>query len=156
MPEEPGVGHTTPRKRSKIGRPPRVVPPKTDRTAGEIAQAMLSLPADHKFTYNAKTVYHCAVCKRMVEYPETLYRDGRCSKCRKAQRPPACAQDAGAQPEDHRTGRAPSGSECSERGDDGLPLQGVWERGLLPRYALRGRALRGVPLRMDWLTSIRP
>ena len=84
MPEEPQRRHATPREPRKMGRPPRAVPPRTDRTAEEIARAMLSLPADHQFTYTAKTVYHCALCKRVVEYPETLYRDGRCSKCRKA------------------------------------------------------------------------
>ena len=86
MQEEPRrVGHETPRKRGKrgkMGRPPRVMPPKTDHSAEEIAKAMLSLPADHKFTYTAKTVYRCVGCHRVVEYPDTLYRDGRCRKCR--------------------------------------------------------------------------
>jgi DNA-directed RNA polymerase subunit RPC12/RpoP len=71
-----------PKPKAKMGRPPRVMPPKTDRTAGEIAQAMLSLPADHQFTYTAKTVYRCVGCQWVVEYPDTLYRDGRCRKCR--------------------------------------------------------------------------
>lgn len=72
--------------RAVRGRPGRKYPPRIDATAEEIGQAMFALPADHQWEYEKGEgkVYRCVDCKREVWYPETLYRDGRCEKCKKA------------------------------------------------------------------------
>ena len=76
-----------PRRKKERGRPMQTgYPPRIDATAEELAQAMLSLPADHEWEYEkggnpSRMVYRCADCKREVYYPETLYRDGRCEPC---------------------------------------------------------------------------
>ena len=68
----------------KIGRPGRVMPPRTDYTAEEAAQAFLALPPDAKFEPTAQDVYHCVACEKVVEWPEVLHSDGVCGKCRRA------------------------------------------------------------------------
>ena len=49
---------------------------------------MFSLPAGHKWEYKEAgrkgTVYRCVDCEREVNYPDTLYRDGRCETCHAA------------------------------------------------------------------------
>ena len=66
----------------------RPYPPRVDATPEEIAQAMFSLPAGHKWEYKEAgrkgTVYRCVDCEREVNYPDTLYRDGRCETCHAA------------------------------------------------------------------------
>ena len=66
--------------RGRTGRP---LPPRIDATMEEMAKAMLSLPADYEWQYEKGegTVYRCQRCERVVQYPETLYRDGLCADC---------------------------------------------------------------------------
>ena len=60
----------------------RPYPPRVDATPEEMAQAMLGLPADHKWEYQeTEPEYRCSDCGREVHYPETLFRDGRCKSC---------------------------------------------------------------------------
>ena len=60
----------------------RGYPPRIDATAEEMAQAMFSLPANHKWQYEREEpVYRCQDCDREVYYPKTLYRDGKCVDC---------------------------------------------------------------------------
>ena len=80
-----------PRPKKERGRPMKTenrYPPRTEATTPEeLAQAMLSLPADHKWQYqkaDVDTVYRCSECGREVYYPDTLYRDGRCEGCHDA------------------------------------------------------------------------
>ncbi len=79
-----------PRRKKERGRPMRTgYPPRMEGTAEELAQAMLSLPADHQWEYEkgsnpSRMIYRCADCNREVYYPETLYRDGRCESCHEA------------------------------------------------------------------------
>ena len=60
-------------------------PPRVDATPEEMAQAMFSLPAGRKWEYLEAgpegPVYRCADCEREVNYPDTLYQDGRCESC---------------------------------------------------------------------------
>lgn len=73
-----------PEPKRKRGRPvERKYPPRIDATAEEIAEAMFAFPDAHKRKYEeeAPTEYRCADCEREVNYPETLYRDGRCDQC---------------------------------------------------------------------------
>ena len=73
-----------PRKKKEMGRPARGLPPRIDATAEEIAQKFLRA-APPGPPLDTTRVYRCADCQRAVYYPETLYRDGRCEDCRKAQ-----------------------------------------------------------------------
>ena len=76
-----------PRPKKELGRPlERKYPPRLDATAEEMVQAMFSLPADHEWQYEngAPTTYHCQECGEAVYFPDTLYRDGRCSDCHTA------------------------------------------------------------------------
>ena len=67
------------------GRPvEKKLPPRIDATPEEMARAMFALPADHQWQYDSRTVYQCVDCEKMVAYPDTLYRDGRCGDCKKA------------------------------------------------------------------------
>ena len=66
-----------PRKKKERGRPARPLPPKIDATAEEIAQVFLRTPAPGP-EIDETRVYRCADCVREVNYPEILYRDGRC------------------------------------------------------------------------------
>ena len=73
------------RKRRERGRPlERKYPPKVDATAEELARAIFRMPVDHEWEYEKSEVgpiYRCVVCKQEVNYPDTLYRDGRCEAC---------------------------------------------------------------------------
>ena len=73
-----------PRPKKPRGRPLlRKYPPRIDATAEEMAQAMFALPANHKWQYMEMRdpIYRCAECSRVVNYPDTLFRDGRCKEC---------------------------------------------------------------------------
>jgi hypothetical protein len=67
-----------PRKRKERGRPARPLPPKIDATPEEIAQVFLRTTAPGP-EIDETRVYCCADCGREVNYPETLYLDGRCA-----------------------------------------------------------------------------
>ena len=75
-----------PKPKKERGRPlKRKFPPRVDATAEEMAQAMFSLPAGRDWEYlKAEPEYRCADCGQTVNYPETLYRDGRCEACHAA------------------------------------------------------------------------
>ena len=80
-----------PRKKKQWGRPARGLPPRIDATGEEIAQVLMRTrppgpPVD------LEKVYRCVSCEREVNYPDILYRDGRCGKCHPA--PDGCS-DAG-------------------------------------------------------------
>ena len=69
------------RPKKERGRPARDYPPLIDATAEEIAQAfMRSKPPGPAVDF--EKVYRCVDCERVVEWPEILYRDGRCEGCR--------------------------------------------------------------------------
>ena len=69
-----------PRKKKERGRPMALkYPPRIDATPEEIAHAVLNAGRP-KGPVKARE-YHCADCGREVNYPETLYRDGRCEGC---------------------------------------------------------------------------
>ncbi len=54
-------------------------PPRIDATPEEIARVVLN---GGRPKGSVKVlVYRCAGCGRTVNYPETLYRDGRCEGC---------------------------------------------------------------------------
>ena len=76
------------RKKKELGRPAKkknLYPPRVDATPEDMAQAVLALPAGRKWEYMEAgpegTVYRCGDCEREVHYPDTLYRDGRCTSC---------------------------------------------------------------------------
>ena len=72
-----------PRKEKQRGRPARGLPPRIDAAPEEIAQVfMRSMTPGPAVDYSK--VYRCGECQREVNYPEVLYRDGRCGDCRKA------------------------------------------------------------------------
>ena len=54
-------------------------PPRIDATPEEIARTVLN-GGRPKARVKSRT-YRCGACGRTVQYPETLYRDGRCSEC---------------------------------------------------------------------------
>ena len=54
-------------------------PPRIDATPEELARVVLN-GGRPKGSVKA-LVYRCAGCERTVNYPETLYRDGRCEGC---------------------------------------------------------------------------
>ena len=54
-------------------------PPKIDASPEELAQAMFR--ASPGVAIDTDKVYRCKGCAREVNYPETLYRDGRCEGC---------------------------------------------------------------------------
>ena len=68
-----------PKKRKEPGRPARGLPPRIDATAEEIAQVFLRTPPPGPVIDGART-YCCGECGREVNYPEILYRDGRCAE----------------------------------------------------------------------------
>ena len=54
-------------------------PPRVDATPEEIARAVLK---GGLLTGRVKSrTYRCGACGREVQYPETLYNDGRCPQC---------------------------------------------------------------------------
>ena len=71
------------REKKERGRPlKKRYPPRVDATPEDMAQAMFSLPADHKWEYQEnEPEYRCVDCKQAVHYPDTLYQDGRCESC---------------------------------------------------------------------------
>ena len=66
------------RKRKEQGRPVRPYPPRIDVTAEDIARVFLRTPPPGP-EIDEDRVYRCEVCGREINYPEILYRDGRCS-----------------------------------------------------------------------------
>ena len=68
-------------KRKKVqGRPmEKGYPPRIDASPEELAQAMFRASLD--MVVDTDKVYRCKECAREVNYPETLYRDGRCEEC---------------------------------------------------------------------------
>ena len=66
------------------GRPAkRGYPPRIDATPEEIAQAMFRVPSGRRWEYleGQAPVYRCKDCDQEVNYPDTLYNDGRCEDC---------------------------------------------------------------------------
>ena len=74
------------KRKKERGRPmEKLYPPRTDLTAEEIAQAMFAMPAGHKWEYtDSEPEYRCVDCQQIVNYPDTLYQDGRCETCHTA------------------------------------------------------------------------
>ena len=71
-----------PKRKKERGRPlERKYPPRIDATAEEIAQAMFNTPPSTELEVRE---YRCADCARVVNYPDTLYQDGRCETCHAA------------------------------------------------------------------------
>ena len=71
--------------RRERGRPARPYPPRIDATPEQIANVVLNAkPQGQFFDKPDRTEYRCADCQRAVNYPETLYRDGRCKACHAA------------------------------------------------------------------------
>ena len=74
------------RNRKERGRPlEKLYAPRVDATPEDMAQAMFALPAGHRWE-NEKDggkVYSCVDCGQAVNYPDTLYQDGRCEDCEK-------------------------------------------------------------------------
>ena len=75
-----------PKRKKERGRPmEHKYPPRIDATAEEIAQAMFSVPADRDWEYlKSEPEYRCVDCDKAVNYPDTLYQDGRCETCHAA------------------------------------------------------------------------
>ena len=72
-----------PRSKRDRGRPLKnKYPPRIDASPEEIAEAFFSFPANRPV--KSKDSYRCADCGAEVNYPDTLYNDGRCEKCHKA------------------------------------------------------------------------
>ena len=71
-------------KRKKVqGRPMKKgYPPRIDATPEELVQTMFRASLD--MAVDTDKVYRCEGCAREVNYPETLYRDGRCEACHTA------------------------------------------------------------------------
>ena len=65
---------------AKRGRPAtRKYPPRIDATPEELARVVLNGGRPKGSVKGLD--YRCAGCGREVQYPETLYRDGRCPEC---------------------------------------------------------------------------
>ena len=74
-----------PRQKKQRGRPPRLLPPRIDATAEEIAERVLQVRPKRRFNDPpAQIGYKCGECNRLVAYPEILYQDGLCSGCHSA------------------------------------------------------------------------
>ena len=71
---------STKRKKKERGRPMTMhYPPRIDATPEELARILLSAgPMTGKVSGRD---YYCQDCKRLVAYPEVLYRDDRCEGC---------------------------------------------------------------------------
>ena len=72
------------RKKKERGRPPgHPLPPRIEATPEQLAQAMFSVPADHRWKYREGEfdAYRCRDCERVVSYPEVLSAVGLCPKC---------------------------------------------------------------------------
>ena len=71
-----------PRKTKKAtGRPVRGYPPRIDATPEQIANRVLT--GGRPTSPFGRRTYRCADCRETVRYPDTLHKDGRCSKCHK-------------------------------------------------------------------------
>ena len=71
-----------PRRKKERGRPlHRKYPPRIDATPEEIAEAMFSVPISRIRELESKTEYRCVDCGEEVNYPDTLYNDGKCETC---------------------------------------------------------------------------
>lgn len=68
-----------PRKRKELGRPARPYPPRIDATAEEIARVFMRTAPPGPLI-DEECTYCCDECGREVNYPEILYRDGRCAE----------------------------------------------------------------------------
>ena len=69
------------KSKKESGRPAKGYPPRIDATAEEIPQVfMRTKQSGPKVDF--EKVYRCVECERVVEWPEKLYRDGRCEECR--------------------------------------------------------------------------
>ena len=69
-----------PRRKRDKGRPlTHKYPPRIDASPEVIAEAFFAVPADTQVRADAD--YHCVDCKCEVNYPDTLYDDGRCEAC---------------------------------------------------------------------------
>ena len=67
-------------EKRKRGRPARTLPPRIDATPEELAERFMQMkPPGPKVDFSK--VFRCAECKRKVEWPETLYNDGKCEEC---------------------------------------------------------------------------
>ena len=67
-------------KKKPRGRPvEKRYPPRIDATPEELARTVLNAGRP-KARVKSRT-YRCGACGREVQYPETLYRDGRCPEC---------------------------------------------------------------------------
>jgi DNA-directed RNA polymerase subunit RPC12/RpoP len=67
-----------PRQKKPMGRPARPLPPRIDATAEEIARVFMRTPPPGP-EIDEDRVYRCEDCGRAVNYPDILYRDGRCA-----------------------------------------------------------------------------
>ena len=68
------------KRKKALGRPmEKGYPPKIDASPEEIAKAMFRTPP--YTVVDTDKVYRCEGCAREVNYPEILYRDGRCEGC---------------------------------------------------------------------------
>ena len=66
-------------EKKPMGRPGRKYPPRIDATPEEIARTVLNAGRPKARVKNR--TYRCGACGREVQYPESLYRDGRCPEC---------------------------------------------------------------------------
>ena len=72
-----------PRTKKQRGRPARPLPPRIDATPEELARAVLSAGRPTTAVDDSK-VYRCRSCGQTVQWPATLYNDGRCEDCHTA------------------------------------------------------------------------
>ena len=71
-----------PRKKKQRGRPPiRPLPPKADATPEELAWAFFKARPGDELDMPQK--YLCRSYGEVVQFPNILYRDGRCEDCHK-------------------------------------------------------------------------
>lgn len=71
-----------PRRKKEHGRPPKPYPPRIDAPPEEIARRVLSAKRPGRFGAKPKReIYRCVDCGQQVNYPDTLYQDGRCEEC---------------------------------------------------------------------------
>ena len=72
------------RRKTEMGRPSRLYPPRIDTTVDELVSKMFSLtPEQSEAIRNNQQPkeFRCQDCKRLVYYPEILYQDGLCETC---------------------------------------------------------------------------
>lgn len=71
-----------PRQKKPRGRPARPLPPRVDATPDELAELFMRTPPPGP-KVDIERVYRCVDCQRVVEWPEILYRNGKCEQCNK-------------------------------------------------------------------------